>query len=624
MIVGASSPRAAASLVKGFARDRIDAKIYRRLDAVKVFGEDIDDLRERLRGDDRVAWIEAPHARTLFAISTSGFDSFSGREYGWAVESVSEGGASGQGQDALPVTVGIVDSGIDVTHADLAGRIGPTYDVLTGGTSVTDTVGHGTFVAGLISAIDGNGLGSRGVAGATTVLPIRITTNGAIKSTDAAEGIVEAVDMGAGVINLSFGGSVLSEVEKSALEYAAQKDVLVVAAAGNSYQVNNPVLYPAAAVGGYRGSWSSGLSVAATDPLGRHAPFSTANDFVSVAAPGAGAGQCGDGVFSTIPSNPTILWDIPGINGCSRVVGSYSYAAGRYGYGEGTSFAAPLVAGAAALVRSANPDLTAAQTADVIRRSARQTIGSGWNSHTGSGVLDVSAALALAGQYDTAPPVPSLKAVAAVGALSVTLSASDASPKGHASGVATYSLESSSDGLSYSTVVAPQSSPVQFSESLTPSHSRWYRGTVCDATRNCASAISGRLTAKAAAAPPATVRKLAPAVRPRVKALAAQRLRRCARCVRVRFTARGSGRVKWAITMRPVRAGVKAIRRTGIVPAKGRVVAKIPLSRVPVCRGRLVISIKLTSAFGRTKATRKLALKGACRKLPPRRKSTRR
>ena len=71
----------------------------------------------------------------------------------------------------LPVKVAVVDSGIDVNHADLAGRIGPTYDVLTGGTGVRDFVGHGTFVAGLISAIDGNGLGGHGVAGATTVTP---------------------------------------------------------------------------------------------------------------------------------------------------------------------------------------------------------------------------------------------------------------------------------------------------------------------------------------------------------------------------------------------------------------------------------------------------------------------
>ncbi len=302
-----------------------------------------------------------------------------------------------------------------------------------------------------------------------------------------------AVDHGARVINLSFGGPGLSEIESSALEYARQHDVLVVAAAGNnanSSSGRNQLQYPAAAIGGTRGGWSGGLSVGATTPAGAPAPFSTFNDSVSIAAPGAGDGSCGDGVYSTVPGNTNLIWDDG--NPCTPTFGAIGDPAGRYGYGEGTSFSAPLVSGAAALVRGANARLTAEQTGDVLRRSAHQTVGSGWNQKTGAGIVDITAAVALARRYDTTPPAPALAVVGEPSAVAVSLGGTDVShPGGDVAGIASYALEHSADGVTYTPLVAAQAAPLQARDSAPARRRWWYRGTVCDANRNCAAVVKG-------------------------------------------------------------------------------------------------------------------------------------
>ena len=91
------------------------------------------------------------------------------------------------------------------------------HDVL-GADSVQDLVGHGTFVAGLISAKDGNSEGGKGIAGATPILPVRVSTSASITSANLAAGIVAAVNGGARVINVSIGGPGLAQVEQAALD----------------------------------------------------------------------------------------------------------------------------------------------------------------------------------------------------------------------------------------------------------------------------------------------------------------------------------------------------------------------------------------------------------------------
>ena len=268
-----------------------------------------------------------------------------------------------------------------------------------GGSDITDLDGHGTFVAGLISAIDGNGLGIKGVAGNTPLYGIRAPT---LLVSEIADAIVWAVDNGARVINLSLGGDERSAVVTSAIDYALDRNVLVVAAAGNSGDADNSAVYPAADIGGVQGGFSRGLSVAAVRPDLQHAAFSTSNDFVSVAAPGAAMGDCRFGVFSTIPASSGVTsWDEP--FSCAVVYGLAHVDAGRWAYAAGTSFSASIVSGIAALALAVNPGLRNDQLATVLKRSASGSPDAGWNQRTGWGVVNAARAVGLAQRFDMLP-----------------------------------------------------------------------------------------------------------------------------------------------------------------------------------------------------------------------------
>ena len=293
---------------------------------------------------------------------------------------------------------------MDPDHPDLAGRILAGHDVLGTG-STEDLVGHGTFVAGLVSAVDGNGLGGRGVAGATPVVPIRVAAGTSITSADLA---AESSRPSIGARGSSTSASAVPASRRWSRRPRVRRcprDVVVVASAGNSAQQGNPAELPAAAVGGEGGGWSTGLSVGATDPLGRPAPFSTHNANVSIAAPGAGLRACADGCTRRSPWGLRRSGAVG--NACDPVLSGGAHGAGRYAYGQGTSFSAPIVAGAAALVRQVMLRFSLApQVADVLRRSATQTIGSGWNLVTaGTGVVNLGGAVELAGRYDVYSPI---------------------------------------------------------------------------------------------------------------------------------------------------------------------------------------------------------------------------
>ncbi len=213
-------------------------------------------------------------------------------------------------------------------------------------------------------------------------------------------GLVWAIRHGADVVNLSLAGNGLDRTSARALDLAYFADVLPIAASGNQALNGNPLQFPAAFLGGRRGARGIGLSVAATLPGGNVAPFSNHNAYVTLAAPGAGT-SCRKGVFSTIPRQGGTQWDVAAP--CAPSI--YAGGGGRWAYAMGTSFSVPLVAGIAALVWQVEPRLKSEQVADVLRRSARQTLpGTRWNEFTGRGVVDGEAATALARRYDVRPP----------------------------------------------------------------------------------------------------------------------------------------------------------------------------------------------------------------------------
>jgi type VII secretion-associated serine protease mycosin len=263
--------------------------------------------------------------------------------------------------DASSQLVAVVDTGVDTSHPDLVGHTLPGYNVVNPGTPPTDEQGHGTFVAGVVAANTNNGVGVAGTAWNGMVLPVKVFTGDVAFDSDTAVGIRYAANHGAKVINLSLGGPGDSPILHDAITYAASRNVVVVAASGNTG--DNVPQFPAA--------YPEVLAVGATDEAGALTDFSSYGDWLDLAAPGFN-------IVSTFPG-------------------------GSYAIGAGTSFAAPIVSGIAALVRARFPNLTAAQVGDRLRNSARDAGPRGIDPYYGWGVVD--AAYAVGGSFGTAFPL---------------------------------------------------------------------------------------------------------------------------------------------------------------------------------------------------------------------------
>jgi subtilisin family serine protease len=309
-------------------------------------------------------------------------------------------------QAAFSTTIAVVDSGFDLSAPDLAAKRPSVYNAINDSTDVTDTVGHGTFVASLAAGSSSNGEGVAGMGGEARLIGIK-AGGGFLSDFDIAEAITYAVDHGARVINLSLGGRTASVTEFRAIQYAAVHNVLLVAAAGNEHDRGNPVEYPAAFLQpvGSNGQGGIGLVVGASTISGTRASFSNTGSYISLAAPG-------ENVFGAVSkySSPKLFPRV-------QLPGSSS---GLYGYNSGTSFSAPQVAGAAALVWGANEQLSARQVADILKATAS---GHGaWNPELGYGIIDVEAAVATA----MATPAVSLRVYRGYG--SATMSWSGTAP----------------------------------------------------------------------------------------------------------------------------------------------------------------------------------------------------
>ena len=291
---------------------------------------------------------------------------------------------------AANVTIAVVDTGGDVTAPDLAAKSPSTYSLLSASPDVTDVQGHGTFVSSLAAGSTTNGDGVAGFGGDAKLLVIQAgRPDGSFTDVDVANSIVYAVDHGAKVVNLSLGGPSTTLTEQTAVEYAAERNVLLVAAAGNAFLAGNPVEYPAALLQpvGSNGQGGRGLAVGASTLVGTRAVFSNTGSYISLAAPG-------EQVFGALSARSSAtLWPRTALPGASS---------GLYGYSSGTSFAAPEVAGAAALVWAAKPQLSALEVASILKATAS---GRGsWNPELGYGILDVAGAVARAQSIDPSQP----------------------------------------------------------------------------------------------------------------------------------------------------------------------------------------------------------------------------
>ena len=311
--------------------------------------------------------------------------SYYGGSNEWNLNAIAAPEAWAAGYTGQGVTVAIVDTGIDLDHPDLVNNLWVNPGEIPGngrdddGNGYVDDIhgwdfagrdnrpddgqGHGTHVAGSVAA-DANGFGATGVAPDANLMAIRVLGNsGSGSSFDVAAGIRYAAQNGADIINLSLGGGYSSAIQ-SAIQYAGQLGSVVIAAAGNE----------SASLPGYPARFSANyehvVSVGAHSSSNRIASFSNdvgGSNAVQIDAPGAS-------VYST-------------------------YVGGRYARLSGTSMAAPQVAGLAALILDANPNLTPSQVRSLLVSGAERSIA-GSDSRGGATALT---SVALAANFTGTP-----------------------------------------------------------------------------------------------------------------------------------------------------------------------------------------------------------------------------
>jgi subtilisin family serine protease len=259
------------------------------------------------------------------------------------------------------VVIAILDTGVDGTHEDLASKMVAGWNVYDNNSDTRDVNGHGTLVAGTAAASSNNGMGVASVAWGCRIMPVRISdTMGYAYYSTMASGLTWAADHGARVANLSYRASTSSTVA-SAAQYFQSRGGVVTVAAGNEdafeASPDNPYV----------------LTVSGTDSNDLLYAWSNTGNNVDVAAPGS--------AYTTVRGT------------------GYSAA-------SGTSIAAPIVAGIAALVFSANPGLAGDEVQTLIKQSSDDFGLAGWDSAYGWGRVNAAKAVTMAsgGGGDVTPP----------------------------------------------------------------------------------------------------------------------------------------------------------------------------------------------------------------------------
>ncbi len=344
-----------------------------------------------LRSVDGTSWVERMRPSRRLAFTPN--DPLANRQ--WYLTRIHAFDAWPQLPALTGVPVAVLDSGVDSGHPDLQRQIVDGRSFVSSSWE-TDTNGHGTFVAGEIAAVTNNGTGIASVGFPVELLIAKIVRSDGTISPDAeARAIRWAVDRGARVINMSFGGvrdphdkglDTYSPLEAAAVRYAVSKGVLVVAAVGNADSApTEPWGYA-----GYPAALPHVIGVGSLNRDGSVPTFSNRDSrYVDIAAPG-------ESIFSTLPRALTSTTRpgcfLQGYSDCGPM---------EFRRGEGTSFSAPQVSAAAAVLFATDPGLQPDQVSAILTKTAadadRDTgcvrCDTGRDPMTGWGLLDVGSAV---------------------------------------------------------------------------------------------------------------------------------------------------------------------------------------------------------------------------------------
>ena len=319
-----------------------------RLHVVEVAVADLVAVTTRYQSDPLVEHVEGNRVRVSEAIPSDPLYASQ-----WALPRIGWDNVFGVLDVAGTATVAILDTGVDARHPDLTGIVVPGISLIDGSTGTVDPNGHGTWLAGIVAARTDT-VPMEGIAGVAfsgvQIVPVTVLNSaGQGRDSDVIAGVVWAADHGADVLLLAFSDPGFSTNLQDAIDYAWAKGAVIVAAAGNTGS-SDPT-FPA----GDRGV----MGVAATDLADGLAYFSNAGEAVFIAAPGV--------------DNPTTA------------------AGDGYDVISGTSTSAAIVAGAAALMKAADPSLS---NGVIVGRLARSADPAGTQAQTGNGRVNLARALA--------------------------------------------------------------------------------------------------------------------------------------------------------------------------------------------------------------------------------------
>jgi thermitase len=280
------------------------------------------------------------------------------------------------------VIIAVNDSGLDLSHPDLNGKLTAGWDWVDNDNEPLDvynpanpSYGHGTHVAGIAAAETNNSEGIAGIAfgTATKIMPVRIfDENGSTTILAIVNGLIFAADNGANVINMSYGGTQRSKAEHDAVKYAWNSGAVLVAAAGNYGEYLNAATWK-----NYPAAYKEVIAVSATDHRDTLAYYSSHGNWLSVAAPGGDLSETYlGGILSTYP--------------------------GGYVWWSGTSMATPHVSGLAGLLFAQDPTRSNAEVRSIIEATVDDLGDAGFDSLYGYGRINAYAAI----QYGVTPPPP--------------------------------------------------------------------------------------------------------------------------------------------------------------------------------------------------------------------------
>jgi len=365
--------------------DRIKALDVR---VIRVPARAADKLIKALERNKDVEYVELDHIAK--AVGTANDPHFTAGNQ-WSLSKIEASGAWATTVGSSSVVVAVIDSGVRASHPDLGGKVLQGYDFVNNDNDANDDNGHGTAVAGITASSTNNGVGMAAVSWNSMILPVKVLgADGSGNYSAMANGITWAADNGARIINLSLGGTSSSRTLQNAVNYAWNRNIILVAAAGNNG--NSTPLYPAAC--------NNVVAVSATDSGDKRPSWSNYGSYVNVAAPGV---------------------NILTLHGASS-----------YAYWNGTSFSSPVTAGVVALMAAANPGLSNAGVVDALLKNSDDIGAAGYDVYYGHGRVNARRAVAAVANtlpLDATAPVVTIHSPAegatVTGIVNIDLAATD-------------------------------------------------------------------------------------------------------------------------------------------------------------------------------------------------------